>query len=142
MTDELLDKMRHLGPSFFAESKLPGQFKLESFVNSWHTILKLGAGALFRADRRGELVGMIGGLICPDLYDGEIVCHTSFWFVVPTARGRLSIQLLEAFEDWAREVGAKRVVVTHLSSVESLGLLYSRRGYQPLERSYVRKLWH
>jgi GNAT superfamily N-acetyltransferase len=143
MTDELLDKIRALGDTFYEQAKLPGKFRLNSFANSWHTILNLKLGALWRADQDHRLTGLLGGIFSPDLCDGVIVAQEAFWFVHPDYRGGMTgIRLFHAFEDWSKEIGASRIIMAHLtnSMPEKLKSFYQRSGFREVETTYMREL--
>lgn len=65
------------------------------------------------------------------------------WWVNPNHRGhKASTKLIEAFEEWSRQVGVKRCVMGHF--MDSIGdkvkKYYDRSGYKLLEQSYVKEL--
>ncbi len=142
--DEKLDQqIRECGNEFHEEAKLPGLFCRETFLNSWGTIIKLGFGALWRATEEDRLVGMFGALLSPDLCDGKIVAAEAFWFVRKSSRGgTVGLRLFREFESWGRNVGANRLIMTHLlsSMPEKLKNFYEREGFVAAEISYVKQL--
>lgn len=142
MTDEFRDKILRLGDLFYAEAKLPGRFVIDSFMNSWHALLQMKVGAIWRADKHEELIGVLGGFFTPDLCDGEIIATEGFWFVHPEHRGSVGIKLFRTFEGWAREIGAKRLIMAHLatSMPDSLKRFYERENFQLMDVTYVKTL--
>jgi GNAT superfamily N-acetyltransferase len=90
-----------------------------------------------------EPVGMIAGVVNEMLFSHDLIASELMWWVEPEHRGsRLSIQLLDAYEEWARRVGAK---VVQLSSVntdhaDKLDRLYRHRDYNLVERGYIKGL--
>uniref|UniRef100_A0A6M3IPD8 Putative acetyltransferase n=1 Tax=viral metagenome TaxID=1070528 RepID=A0A6M3IPD8_9ZZZZ len=91
----------------------------------------------------GNIHGGIGGLIGPDLHNGEKTAVETFWFVAPGFRGGLgAYELWRKFEEWAKEQGCKKVAMIHLSDSypERLERIYKARGYKLLELHYVKEL--
>lgn len=80
--------------------------------------------------------GAIGGMVAPHPFNhAQPIADELFWW----SEGRDGLRLLEAYENWATERGAV-VRMTALEAVnpERMKRFYERRGYQPLERAYVR----
>lgn len=100
--------------------------------------------ALFVADIEGEIVGMVMGYLGGSLYDQEElrgICIN--WFLLKEHRkGRASLQLVRAFEQWAEGMGASLIMYGALGNGRAarMGKLYTRLGYIPLETLYVRRL--
>jgi GNAT superfamily N-acetyltransferase len=131
------------GHEFFAEGGLPGRFKAEVFVQNWRMLLDGGVGVIFMACRDGELAGAIGGLIYPDVNDGELTTMETFWFVRAAHRGgTLGLRLMQRYEDWARWRGAARIGMVHLTGLmpDRLRSIYERRGYREAEIHYFKPL--
>ena len=84
-------------------------------------------------------VGMIGGIIYEHYFNREVVAQELFWWVSPKARGGAGIKLLQAFEDWARENKADKVLMISLD-VNDVSGIYLKRGYTALEQTYQRFL--
>lgn len=102
-------------------------------------LLTCGAAGtiLVAEDRGGALVGMIGLVVAPHFLSGELAAGEVFWWVEPEHRGA-GLRLLKAAEQWATDAGA--VSLQMIAPDDRLGALYARRGYQLVERSYLRKL--
>jgi GNAT superfamily N-acetyltransferase len=128
-----------LGQRFYEEGRLPGRFIPGTFCRTWEQLLQTGAGGLFLLPDGGLPVGAIGGVLYPDPNDGALVATECFWFVHPQFRGR-GLELLEAFESWARDRGAQRIIMVLLHNLmpEQLSALYRRRGYTAVETHYVK----
>jgi GNAT superfamily N-acetyltransferase len=69
-------------------------------------------------------------VIAPHYFTGELTAFKTAWYAIPAARG-YGAHLLRAFEAWAREKGARRVIVA--GRQERTLTLLSRLGYAPLE---------
>ena len=95
------------------------------------------------AERDGELVGMIGLMIAPFLFNQnrkfavEIV-----WWVAPDARGsRIAGQLLAVVEQPCRDAGADRIQMVHMpNSPPQAAALYRHAGYAESEISFTKDL--
>lgn len=134
--------LQWLGESFYGEGKLPGQFVLEKFRDSWGQLIKTEVGAMWVLFRDGVLCGGIGGIIYPDLNDGDLVCMETFWYVAPDSRGgRDGLRLIKELEIWAAMRGAKRIIMAYIfaSMPESVAKFYERCGYRPMEMWYVKE---
>lgn len=126
-----------LGLSFFSEANLPGRFIPSVFVESWTWLLSSGAGKLFGAFDGDRLLGAIGGVIAPDVNDGELVAQEMFWYVMPECR-RDGITLLSTYLDALRAAGVKRYSLACLETMpRSVERYYIRLGLRPTERVFV-----
>lgn len=61
------------------------------------------------------------------------------WFVEPAHRGRGSLRMLDAYEDWARSVGCSVIGMASLAS-NDVSALYRRRGFAPVETHFIKEL--
>lgn len=87
---------------------------------------------------RGILVGQVTDTLFG--YDRQAI--ELMWWVDEDYRGKESLKLIEAYEDWALRVGAKIVHLALLNTKhkEKLEKLYSRKGYVETETSFVKYL--
>src|SRR5438046_730546 len=110
-----LEANTELANSFFNECGIPGIFSLQAFLHNWRMLLNNNMGAIWAYQSNGKTVGMLGGLLSPDMNTGEMTASEAFWYVLKDYRNSIeSIKLLIYFEQWAKEIGAKRVVMAHL----------------------------
>lgn len=80
--------------------------------------------------------GAIGGVKAPHPFNhSHWIAQELFWW----SEGREGLRLLAAFEEWARASCHSLTMIT-LEAVEPerTGKLYQRRGFAPLERSYIK----
>lgn len=83
--------------------------------------------------------GIIAGLACPFLYGECLVASELAWWVEPTMRStKVGKELMDAFEDWARNEGCK--LITMISIDDTLGKYYEKRGYSLYEHAYMKEL--
>lgn len=81
--------------------------------------------------------GMIGGVVYAHPFNNSCrVFQEMFW----RSEGREGLRLLEAAEDAARQRGAERSIMLGMDSLPRLDRLYSRKGYAPTERSYIKEI--
>lgn len=141
-TIEDLPKLCAMGAEFYAEGNLPGRFNPEVFQRTWTTLLSGKLGTIFLLKVQGQPVGAIGGVVYPDPNDGDLVASEFFWFVTKEQRGIGAVRLLDAFERWARGMGARRMIMIHLQRLNPDGLrsFYERRGFQHVESHYLKEI--
>ena len=80
--------------------------------------------------------GAIGGVVAPHPFNhAQPIADELFGW----SEGREGLKLLEAYEEWAAAQGAViRMTALEAVNPERMQRFYERRGYQPLERAYVR----
>jgi GNAT superfamily N-acetyltransferase len=88
---------------------------------------------LLIAEKDSEAIGVIALALVTHVFSGERVGTELLWWVQPEARsGGTAIALLEAGENWVREMGGVRIEMVSPAGSD-LGKLYKRRSYVPLE---------
>lgn len=83
--------------------------------------------------------GMIGGFLTPVwLSENHDLAHELFWYCEKKGEGK---RLLNAFEDWAKRLGAKDIVMVGLEyNREKIDGIYRHMGYSPIEQSYLKRI--
>lgn len=97
----------------------------------------------FVAEQDGELVGMVGVMITPFLFNRDHLSATEIvWWVSPAVRGTsVAARLLQVIEAPCRERGAARIQMVHMpNSPPQAAALYERMGYERSEISYTKDL--
>ena len=85
---------------------------------------------------QGVLAAQAGSLpIAPVKAATELI-----WWIEPNARGRAAIEMLDAYENWARERGCVFANMVGLGSDPLPARLYERRGYIAAERHFMKTL--
>ncbi len=144
---ELYEVVEAFGKYFYEEKLLPGKFDASHFISSWENYFKVGIGTMWVL--RGNfgsspgIHGGLGALLYPDHYSGDVIASEAFWFVAKEHRGGTEgVRLIITLENWAREVGATRVMMAHIAGVtsEKLETFYGKRGYKKSEVLYVKEL--
>lgn len=80
----------------------------------------------------GKVVGCFAGYLQAPYFSADTVAYDLGWYVAKGSRGGVyAVRLLQDFEDWAKEQGAKLVVLAQTTgiAVAEVGQLYSRSGY-------------
>ncbi len=97
----------------------------------------------FVAEHEGALVGMVGVMLVPFLFNRDHLFATEIvWWVAPEVRGTsVAARLLDVIEVPCRERGAARIQMVHMpNSPPQAAALYERMGYARSEISYTKDL--
>lgn len=98
--------------------------------------------ALIVADA-GGLIGMLAMLVYPYYFNPAVrMAQELFWWVEPAhRRSGVAGRLLAHAEAWARSRGARAVQMIALDESDgaSVAAMYKRRGYAPVERSFLKE---
>lgn len=85
--------------------------------------------------------GMIVGFANSIPFSNEKIAAELAWWVDEDKRGtKGSLLLFKAYEDWAVRIGAKISQMAMLDEVTNLTKFYTKQGYTPAERSYVKRI--
>jgi GNAT superfamily N-acetyltransferase len=100
-----------------------------------------GAAAAFVADGDDGAVGLVTVSQRVVLHSATPICQLTALVVREDVRGRgVGAALVATVEDWARERGATRIVVTTALHRAEAPLFYERLGYEHTGRRYVHVL--
>jgi len=97
---------------------------------------------VFILEADSKIVGGIMAHITPVYWNWSVLAAQQLgWFVHPDYRGFHSLKLIEAYEQWAMDKGAKMIfsgAKTVQGSYEMMDKMLSRRGYATLESVHVK----
>lgn len=93
-------------------------------------------GLVLILEKEGEALGVLLAIASGSPFASIITAEEIVWWVDPKARGRDTLSMLGAYEDWADEIGAKIVGLSYFG--DRSPKLYARRGYVPAERKFVK----
>lgn len=116
---------------------------VETCVNTYTNLIKNGSGAIFAYRDQDDLVGALACLKGPDLHFPRMLAIETFWYVLPKYESKgIGKELLESFENWAKEEKCDYTAMIHLadSYPESLEKLYKHRGYKLAEKHYIKRV--
>jgi GNAT superfamily N-acetyltransferase len=101
-------------------------------------------GVLLVAEQDGEIAGMLFGIVSGLWFAPRTLWASELaWWVEPAARGGTAgIRLVTAFQDWAREQGAKVVAMSslHLDHDNRVSNVLQRMGFSPSEHTYIKRI--
>lgn len=130
---------------FYAEKQLPGVFSMDVFLKNWTLFLTTYPATILTLWEGPELLGGLGAMITPDLFDGHMAATELFWYMKPDARHGLgAFKLVDAFEAWGNSKGATEFRIAHMlmpgedPAKVRLAPIYKRRKYRALEVSYIK----
>lgn len=135
MTRKFYEHTPYYGVVDYDESKI-ADVVLGLFGNPTERI------AILALDDNGQPVGMLCGQVGETLFNRNRVALELGWWMDPDHRAsRLSIELIEAFEYWAKTIA--NCTYVQLSTVETrqaerIGRFYKRKGYDLYERGYLK----
>lgn len=97
---------------------------------------------LVSVDAFDQPVGVLAATKTQPTFSSQSVAAELAWYIDPAYRtGRRAIEQLVAYEAWAKSSGCKYPQVSKLStSPKSVDLLYGRRGYFEVEKSYIKEI--
>lgn len=72
-------------------------------------------------------------------FSGRLIAEETIWYVRPAYRGRGSLGLVDAYEEWAAKIGCDQTVMTSLAS-HDVSSIYRRLGYRPAETHFLKDL--
>lgn len=134
-----LERIVEMGMRFVAETDYHEliQVRPEKLAETVLSIVKNPDGVVLVSESEDQVTGMIALVAFDHPYSGTRTASEAVWWVDPEHRG-VGLRLLQAAEGWAKEKGAKAMVM--VAPNEAIGRLYMRLGYKPIETSYQRRL--
>jgi GNAT superfamily N-acetyltransferase len=108
-------------------------------ADAYWKLIQSGICRVFILESYGTMIGGLGAIKFPELNNGEMTAVECFWLVDPQHRGS-GLKLLDEYEKWYESEGCSKGALIHLvdSFPDSLGKIYFRRGYQLVEKHFVR----
>lgn len=141
-----LSAILRMGAAFHAASPVHQSIpfdpnSLQQFCEQAFDSTEIGFWVAADGDR---IAGMAAAVIFPSYFNSTVtVVQELFWWVDPDARGTgAGKQLIESIEQWAVDLDAKAVFMIALAdkNEEKMQNVYARRGYRPLERTFIREV--
>ena len=126
----------------FAPHAAVAEYDDEDLANAARACMQ--HGLLIVAEQDGEIIGMLLGIISSLWFARRTLWASELaWWVEPAARGGTAgIRLVTAFQDWAREQGAKVVAMSslHLDHDTRVGNVLERMGFEQSEHTYIKRI--
>lgn len=127
-----IPRLLEMGARFAKRAQLEEHvgYKPESMAASFNALIEGGHPVFI-----GES-GAIGAMSSRHPFNDEhVIAQELFWW----SEGREGLRLLSALEAWCAEnCHSLRMITLEQVEPERTGRLYERRGYKPLEHSYIK----
>lgn len=92
---------------------------------------------VLRVDGRARGLLLAAAFVSP--FAPVLLAQELAWWIAPDHRGRAARQMLQAYEDWARETGCAAIAVASLGG-QALARFYQIAGFEPAETYYTKKV--
>jgi len=142
-TEKDLPALAALGEVMHTESRFRSiSFVPEKLEATLRAVMS-GAGCVLVAERDGKLIGGFAGIAMEYFFSTEKMAADLALFIEPGRRGGIvAAALVRAFEDWARDAGAKGLELGVSTGVhpEKTGALYERLGFARQGALFVKEL--
>ena len=136
---EDLLKIEQLIKEFYDES-LKDYISLDT-ISIRNTILNFIESHIVLVD--DELKGIIAGILAYSIFDSkELFAQECIWYVSKDCRNKLGLELLDAFEKKAKDMGAKRIIMIHMDNLNGnlMEKLYEKKGYKRMEYNFIKEV--
>ncbi len=143
LTVEELPLVREVAEAFAREAPASREFSWPIALKNWKQFYAQAIATIFALWDDRCVVGALGGFVFPDVNDGQLRATEFFWYVLAAYRGSGEAQtLVDRFEEWAHERGAKYTIMASLEGMheKALDRYYLRRGYQRLDHTYIKEV--
>lgn len=112
-------------------------------ISQWRQLMVLGMGRQYAAYADGKPVGLMLGMISPDMLSPTKQALECVWQVVPEFRKTgAGPALMKMFEEDAKQAGCIRIVFGAATSYryEAMIRLYKKLGYKPISLAMAKDL--
>lgn len=143
-TEEDIDSVIELSKDFFNASPYSksvefSERRVKEVIRSC-LLSPLGCVILLETDT-GTSVGMLIAAASTTIFSEDLLAQELAWWVDPQYRGRESLHLIEAYEEWAAVIGCRLIALGSIPELTELDKLYRRLGYTPKEQSYIKEIF-
>ncbi len=141
-TMEDLDRVVKLVEVFVKTSPYKNEeFDTEKVRQTVRTLLTDKNKGIVILYMNGEVpVGILGGFLTEWVFNRKQIAAELFWWVDPQFRSRKSLALREAFEFWAKRVGATAIQMSNLGGDEKVARYLERSGYDLFENAHLKRI--
>lgn len=130
-----------MATEYAKEMSRTGTVDLPHIISTWNNLLLANSGALWKYLIDDYTAGIIGGIVTPDVHDGQKVAVELLWYVSPLARStNAGLLLWSELETWAIGMGAKRIYAAANASNTRLQKFYEKLGLRTMEVSYMKEI--
>lgn len=124
--------MKDLWGRGLCDYKVPEPASLEHWATWCGDVAELPGGLCYGwLDAEFQPRGFLVGHVMPDPMTGVLQGFEFYWWVIPQHRGRVSLELKNAFEADCKAAGCKRVIFgfSEYSNPEKTHKLYRKLGF-------------
>lgn len=143
LQDHEIGSIEPIARSFFEEAKYPGQFDFGTFSAFWEPFVKQGFGEILIAEVKEKIVGLVGAVFTPCLYNGELTMTYQFWYVRPENRvSKLGANLFDMMLLRGYVRNASAALAGHILTINPDGCraFFERRGFTLREYIFRKEL--
>ena len=127
-TEADIPRILAMGRKFHTAAGVKAPYCENTTANTVRSLIQSPDGVVFVSD-----AGMIGGALtsayCASNWK---IAIEMFWW----SEDRRGLRMLQAFEDWAKRMGADEVRMSTVQGLDVAERILSRRGYTPSEISH------
>lgn len=138
--DDMLDCLA-MGALFHAETEHAAYIPYDVPTVERNARMCLDSGVLLVAEADGILVGVVGLILAPSIFNDNVLCaYEAIWYVAPSAQlAGIGKALFYAVEPACKAKGVKVVHMIHLAnSPPQAAALYERGGYHHAESTWIK----
>jgi len=135
-----------LAQAFYAASPVNGviPFDDEGYANFFLQAVQNPSMGVWLAEDDGKIVGIAGALLYPMYFSpSSMVVQELWWWLTPQVRGKgAGKAMYDMIESWAIANNATALFMIALEDdrVGKMANLYTRKGFRPMERTFIREV--
>ena len=107
---------------------------------NWYLTQPKNHAIIFLLTHQDKAVGMLSMISVPSPFWDTFVASEQVWWVDPSHRGKHSLNLFYAAEEWAKRVGCSGVSFSCLEENSLIEKIYIKNGYKLTEKNYFKEL--
>lgn len=134
-------RLVEMGKRFHASSIYADKigFDGDTVAQSLRSFISSDIAVVMVAQKFGNVVGAIGGVIGPHFVAGGKAASELFWWVEPEHRG-IGLSLLTAYEHEVSSRGASYSGMICPFGSGAVEKIYAKSGYQPMETIFYKEM--
>jgi len=114
--------------------------KVNSLVSQ---LIEIDHGFVKIVTHEGEVVGALVAVLS-DIPINDLIFaqELMFWIEPEHRKGKTALKLVDEYTEWATKAGCNFIRLSELDNVlgGKAGLLFKRKGFEPLETAYVKEV--
>ncbi len=142
-TEKDLTEITQMGRIFFMEAAWGDVCEWDDLA-AYESLYNMVVGdncIIMVAEQDNKIIGMVGAVLFPLWFNPAIKMGQEFFLYVKLEhRGGVGIKLMQALEDEAKENGVQGFAMLAVENLPSLDKFYSKWGYRPSEKTYIKRL--